>query len=155
VAALGHENVRGFDVAMDYAFCVCCVECVCNLKGERQDQFGVHWPTANAMLQGHSVQKLHGDERVAVLVVNLLDRADIRMIQCRSSFGFALKAAEDLRVFGYLVGQELEGNKPAKLQVLGLVHHAHPTAAELLDDAVVRDGLADQLERHSNLGRQS
>jgi hypothetical protein len=28
--------------------------------------------------------------------------------------------------------------------VFGLVDHAHPTAAELLDDAVVRDGLANQ-----------
>jgi hypothetical protein len=27
--------------------------------------------------------------------------------------------------------------------VLGLVNHTHPTAAQLLDDAVVRDGLAD------------
>jgi hypothetical protein len=90
-----------------------------------------------------------------VLVVNFVDRADIRMIQCRSSFGFALKAAEDLPVFGYLVGQELEGNKPAKLYILGLIYHAHPAATELLDDAVVRNGLADQLERHSSLGRQS
>jgi hypothetical protein len=31
----------------------------------------------------------------------------------------------------------------------------HPAATQLLDDAVVRNGLADQFERHSNLGRQS
>ena len=30
-----------------------------------------------------------------------------------------------------------------KARVLGLVHNTHPAAAELLDDAVVRDGLAD------------
>ena len=54
-----------------------------------------------------------------------------------------LAAVEGLRVFGYLVGQELEGNKPAELQILGLVHHAHPAAAQLLHDAVVRNGLAD------------
>ncbi len=30
-----------------------------------------------------------------------------------------------------------------ELGVLGLVHHAHATATELLDDAVVRDGLAN------------
>src|ERR1700730_10650244 len=29
--------------------------------------------------------------------------------------------------------------------VLGLVHHTHPATTELLDDAVVRDGLADHL----------
>ena len=54
----------------------------------------------------HAVQKLHGDERFAVLVVNLVDRANVRMIQCRGSLGFALEAAEGLRLFGYLVGKE-------------------------------------------------
>jgi hypothetical protein len=57
------------------------------------------------------IQKLHGDEGFAVLVVNFVDGADVRMIQRRGSLGFALKAAECLRVFGYVVGQELEGDK--------------------------------------------
>jgi hypothetical protein len=30
--------------------------------------------------------------------------------------------------------------------VFGLVHHTHTTAAELLDDAVMRDGLANHGE---------
>lgn len=34
--------------------------------------------------QREPVQKLHGDERFAVLVVGFVDRADVRMIQCRS-----------------------------------------------------------------------
>jgi len=28
-------------------------------------------------------------------------------------------------------------------RVLGFIHHTHPAAAQLLDDAVMRDGLAD------------
>jgi hypothetical protein len=34
--------------------------------------------------------------------------------------GFALKAGERFRVFGYLIGQELESNKPAELHILSL-----------------------------------
>jgi hypothetical protein len=30
-----------------------------------------------------------------------------------------------------------------QLYILGLVHHTHPVTAEFLDDAIVRDGLAD------------
>ncbi|PYV74012.1 MAG: hypothetical protein DMG97_09805 [Acidobacteria bacterium] len=30
--------------------------------------------------------------------------------------------------------------------VLGLVNHTHPATAELLDDAVMRDGLADHAD---------
>jgi len=49
-----------------------------------------------------------------------------------------------LRVFGYVVGQELEDYKPAEFDILSLVHHAHSAAADFLDDAVMRDGLTDQ-----------
>jgi len=48
--------------------------------------------------------------------------------------------------------QELQGHEAPKSGVLGLVNDTHPTTAQLLDDAVVRDGLADQFEsglRHS------
>jgi len=46
-------------------------------------------------------------------------------------------------VLGYVVGQELEGDKPSELYIFGLVDHTHPAAPESLDDAVVRDGVVD------------
>jgi len=78
-----------------------------------------------------------------VLIVNFVDRANVGMIQRGSSLGFALETAEGLRVFGYVVGQKLEGNEAAELHILGLVHHTHAAAAKLLNDAVVGDGLTD------------
>ena len=105
---------------------------------------GFQRPAGDAMLQRHALQKLHGDEGFAVLVVDFVDGADVGMVQGGGGLGFALEAAECLRVFGHVVGQELEGDKAAELHVLGLVDHTHPAAAELLDDAVVRDGLADE-----------
>jgi hypothetical protein len=45
--------------------------------------------------------------------------------------------------FGYLVRQKLQGDEAVQLYILGLVDHTHPAATELLDEAVVRDGLAD------------
>ena len=78
-----------------------------------------------------------------MLVINFVDGADVGMIQRRGGLGFALEARQRLRVFGNFVGQELEGDKAAKLDVFGLVDHTHAAAAEFLNDAVVRDGLAD------------
>ena len=44
------------------------------------------------MFQRQPVHKLHCDERFAVLIVYFVDRADVRMVQCRkpdvSSFRF-------------------------------------------------------------------
>ena len=74
------------------------------------------------------------------------------MIQRRRILGFALEAAQGLRVLGYIVGQEFESDKATEIRVLGLVHHTHPPAAQLLDNAVMRDGLAD--EGRSRHGRE-
>ena len=98
---------------------------------------------ADAVLQGHAFQKLHGDEGWPSCFADLVDRADVGMVQSGSGLRFALKALEGLRVVGYIVGQELQGDEAAELGVLGLVDDAHAAAAELFDDAVVRDGLAD------------
>src|ERR1700722_3539732 len=149
MTALRHKDVRGLNVAVDYAFGVCRIECVCNVDSEREDHLGFHRTPCNALLQRKAVKKLHGDERFAVVFINLVDGADVWMIQSRGSLRLALKTGECLRVFGYLIGQELEGNKPAELHIFGLINHTHPSAAKLLNDAVVRDGLTDQRETPS------
>jgi hypothetical protein len=102
------------------------IECVGNLDGQRQNQLGFHRSPGDAMLQRQPIQKFHGDERFTVLVVNFVDGADVRMIQGRSRLGFALKAAECLRVFGYVVGEELEGHKAAEFDILCFVNNAIP-----------------------------
>ena len=74
---------------------------------------------------------------------DFVDGADVGMIQSGRRSRLAPEAFQRLRIFGQLVGQELQGDEAAELSVLGLVDHTHPAAAELLDDAVVRNGLAD------------
>ena len=75
---------------------------------------------------------------------DFVDGADVGMVQRGGGPRLAAKAFQGLRVLGHIVGQELQGDEAAEFSVLGLVDHTHPAAAELLDDAVVRDGLADQ-----------
>ena len=140
---LGHKNVCGFDVAVDDAFCVGCVKSVGDLDAQRKQSFNLQRSPRNVMLQRHAVEKLHGNKGLPVLVINLVDGTDVRMIQCRRSLRFAAEAGQCLRVLGYFIWQELKGNKASESGVLGLIDHAHTTAAQLVDDAEVRDGLAD------------
>src|SRR5437016_12663654 len=42
-----------------------------------------------------------------------------------------------------LIRQKLQSHKSMQSHVLRLVNHTHPAAAELLDDAVMRNGLTD------------
>src|SRR5208282_710590 len=54
------------------------------------------------------------------------------------------EALQGLRVAGHVVGQKLESDKTAQACVLGLVNHAHSAATQFFQDAVMRDGLADE-----------
>jgi hypothetical protein len=95
------------------------------------------------VLQRLPVQKFHGDERLPVLLANVVNRANIRVVQCGRGLRFALKAHECLLVTGNLLRQELEGDKAMQPRVFSLVNHTHAAAAQLLNDAVVRDRPAD------------
>src|SRR2546427_7003511 len=95
------------------------------------------------MFQGHPFQKFHDDERLTVLLSDLMDRADVGMVQGGSSASLTSEPFQSLRVLGYVLWQEFQRDEAPKLGVLGFIDHAHPPATQLLDDAVVRDGLAD------------
>jgi len=75
---------------------------------------------------------------------DVINGANVRMVQRRSCLRLTLESGECLRVSSDLIWQELQGHEAMQPDVLRLVHHAHPAPAEFLDDAVVRDGLADQ-----------
>ena len=143
VAALGDKNIRRLDVAMNDALCMRGVERIGDFDGQCENLVYFQRTAGDAMLQRHAIEKFHGNEGFAVLVVNFVDRADIGMIQRGGRLGFALKAAKGLRVFSDVIGQELEGNKAVKLHILGFVDNPHAAATELLQDAVVRNGFAN------------
>jgi hypothetical protein len=59
---------------------------------------------------------------------NLVDGADVRVIQCKGSTSFTPKAFERLRVFGEVLWQEFQSDEATKLRVLGFVNDSHPAA---------------------------
>ena len=103
------------------------------------------WTAADQVLQGRAIHELHGDEGAAFLLADVVDRADVGMIERRGGPSFAAKTLQGLRITGHVIGKKLEGDETAQARVLGLVHHAHPAAAKLFQDAVVRDSLADHI----------
>src|SRR5450759_5371440 len=103
------------------------------------------------MLQRHSIEELHGDERATVLLVNVVDGADVGMVQRRGGASFPPQALQRMPVVSQIVGKKLEGDETAETCVLGLVDHTHPAAAEFFEDAVVQDVLFDH-ERMSGPG---
>ena len=99
----------------------------------------------DALPQRAPLEQLHHDERPALVLVDVVDGADVRMVQRRRRAGFAAEALERLAILRRRVRQELEGDETAEPQVFGLVDDAHPALAELRDDAVSRQRAANHV----------
>ena len=96
------------------------------------------------MLQRLAVQKFHHQKAFALILTNLMDSTDIGVVEGRRSAGFATEPLQRRWLESQVFRKKLNGNQAAEFGVLSLVDNPHPTTTKLLDDAVVRDGLANQ-----------
>src|ERR1035438_5823365 len=147
MTTLGDEDVRGLYIPMNDARRMRRIECVGDLNGKRQEQIGFEGTSGDAVRQHYAIQILHGDERPPVLFTDVINRADIWVIECGGGLRFAAKTGENRRVAGNFFGQEFESDKKLQPRVFRFVDHPHTADTQLLDDAVVRDGLADHWRR--------
>src|SRR5690348_9123460 len=120
-----------------------CVKRIGDLDGYCQDAVPLHRTPTNYVLQRPTFQELHRNEGLITLLADFVDSADVGMIQSRGSTSFPAKSFKRLRIFGQFIGQKLQRDEAAKLGVLSLIDHTHPAAAELFEDVVVGDCLAD------------
>src|ERR1700757_751718 len=98
---------------------------------------------ADHMFEGFSIQEFHDDERMAVLLADVINRADVCVIECGRSFSFTSESFQGLRIAREIFWKKLQGDEAIEASVLGFEDDTHPATAEFLNDAVVRDGLAD------------
>src|SRR5438552_2739052 len=145
LTSIRNEDVRWLDVSMDDALRMCCIERVGNLDAEIEHRFDFQRLAIDLMPERLPLQQFHRNESSTIDLIDLMDCAYARVIECGRGLGFAFKAGECLRVAGNFLGQELKGNEAMQSRVLSLIDHAHASAAELFDDAVVRNGLPDEL----------
>ena len=143
LSALGDEDVRGFDIAMDDALAVGRIQGIGDLDRNLKKGLGIQRAPRDLMLQCGAIQELHDDEWLALVLSDFVNCANVRVVQARCGTCLATEAFQRLSVLCNVRGKELEGNEPAEFRVFGLVHHTHPAAAQLLDNAIVRNGLID------------
>src|SRR5205814_8144661 len=107
----------------------------------RQQATGIEWTALDLVLQSKAVEELHRDKGAALLFADIVDGADVGMIERRRGARFAAEALEHLRIAGEIVGQELQRDKAAEAAVLGLVDQTHTASAQFVHEAVMRDHL--------------
>jgi hypothetical protein len=141
-AASHQEDVGRLDVAMDHPGPVCCVERIGKVDRQRQDLVYRRAAGDQSVAQGLACEPFHDDERLAVVLGDLMDRTDVRMVERRGGPRLAPETLHGVRVARHPARQELQRDLAAERKVLGAVDHAHPPAAEACLETVVTDSVA-------------
>lgn len=66
------------------------------------------------------------------------------MVQRRSGLRLALESSERYSVMRHALRQKLQRHLTLQLCVLGAIHHPHPAAAKLFNNAVMGDRFTDE-----------
>jgi hypothetical protein len=140
---VGYEHVRRLQVPVDDPRFVGRGQGVRDLGPQVEDLLDGQGLALDPVLEGPALHPLHHDVRAALVVPEIVDDADMGVVEPRGRACLALEALEGLGVLHRVVGQELQGDVPPQVGVFRLVHHPHPSAAELGEDSIVRDGFAD------------
>jgi hypothetical protein len=106
VAAAGDEDVGRFYVAVNDAGGVGGVESVGDLNADIEKLIEIDGTIADQMLERLAVEEFHGDEGAAFGFADVVDGADVGVVEGGGGLGFALKAGESLRVGGDVFGEE-------------------------------------------------
>jgi hypothetical protein len=144
VTTLGDKNIGGLNVAVNDATGVRGVESVGDLDAKGEDRLQFHRTACDQVLERRAVEEFHHQKGFAAFLADVVDRANVRMIQRRRGLGFAPETLKRLPILRQILRKKLEGHKAAEAGVLGLVDDAHASAAEFFEDAVMRDGLIEQ-----------
>src|SRR5208282_2168730 len=144
------ENVCGLDVPMDDTLRVSRIECVGDLDAHIKHRLDLHRLASNPVPERLPLQQFHCDEGSPICLVNLVDRANVRVIQRGRSLGFPLEAAESLCIVGEVIGKELQCDVATEFQVFRFVHHTHAPTADPAEDAVMGNRLPHGLRRRGH-----
>jgi hypothetical protein len=95
------------------------------------------------VLESLPLQELHADEGLPLVLVDVVDRADVGVVKRGGGTSLALEPLPGLGAGEVPLGEELQRHPAAQAGVLSLVDDTHTAAPDLAPDSVVRNGLAD------------
>ncbi len=122
------DAVRGLERAGDLH---------CDLEQVQSIQRAVLDP----VLQRLPVQQLHHEVGPAAMGSDVVDLANIGMVQGRGGARLTVEAGRYGRRFREILGKELDGDVAIKPGIVGTVDLAHPAAAQQFQHLVVGDCL--------------
>ena len=136
-------HVGGLEIAMHDAAFVGGLEAERDLAGDAHRFVHRERPALQEDGQVFAGDVFHGQEARTLGLLVAVDRGDVGMLQARQGDGFTLETRGTFRVTGNLEGKDLESDLAAEMVVPGPVHLSHAPFADLGQDLIVSEFLAD------------
>ena len=104
--------------------------------GDLQDL--IEWQRAlnQPLRQRLAFQILHDQVMSALLLADVIESADVGVLQAGDSVCFALEPLAQLGVITQMTGQDLDGNKTIQARVASFIHLAHASRADLGENLI-------------------
>ncbi len=141
VALVGDHHVGGLEVAVHDAALVGVGQRAGDGQRVVEPLLGGQGAAAHGIAQRAALQQLHHQVGRALVLADLVDDRDVGVRQRRRGLRLALEAQPPVAVGHQLGRQDLDRDLPLEPGVDGAPDHAHAARADLLDQAVVGDGL--------------
>ena len=106
------------------------VQRIGDLRGELQRLIQRERAALDARRQRLALHVLHHHVAGAILVADVVEHADVRMVQRSNGAGLALKSLAQILALGDVFGQDLDGDGAVEASVARLVHFAHASRAD-------------------------
>ncbi len=125
-AALRQHDVPGLQVPVDHALPVRGAQGVRDLRGDRQRLLQRQRPFLQALRERLPGEVLHHEEHLALVIADVVERADVRVVQAGDGLRLALEASAAFGVGTEFGQQNLDRDRAVEPRVAGLVDLAHP-----------------------------
>jgi hypothetical protein len=115
---------------------MCLIEGIGELRRNMQDFVERQWPPKEPMRERLAGEVLDDQVIGAVLLADVVQRADVRVRQARDRASFTPKTFSSTRIDRRLSRQDLNGNCAIKAAVACFVDFTHPPCAEWREDFI-------------------
>ena len=109
-----------------------------NLDGNRQCLPQRKWSGREAISKRLALQVLHNQEVEAVMTADVVERADVRMIESGNRAGLALETTAELQIGADVPSQNFDRDGPLQAGISRTIHLTHAAGAQGGDDLVNR-----------------
>ena len=143
LSARSDEDVGRLDVAVHHALGMRRIQRIRRLDRQIQQFVQLERCAVDPFLDSLAFQMFHHQEWPALVTVDVVEGADVRMIQGGDRACLALKAFHCRPVCGHGLRKELHRYRAPQARILSLINDAHAAATQHREDPVVRNRLTD------------